>query len=149
MLYDCFRLRQVSFENREGSNGIRYHKETREVVMSSIVYVVPWAICDTESIYIKKTDAALVPAPEKGAEINEWCIRNVLPSPDGRSKDIYAVVDVYNGYKEKMNEKGMSVFSLSNSAERLEELGFTRADEKESYFIRTKVLKLKNAGKRK
>ena len=68
-----------------------------------------------------------------------------MKRPDGRSKDVYAIVDVFNGYKEKMNEKGMSVFSLSNSGSHLEELGFTKAEEQENRFIRTKVLKLKNA----
>ncbi len=114
--------------------------------MSSIIYVVPWAICDTDSVYVKKVDAEKIETqPEKGAEYGEWCIRNVLKSPDGRSKDVYAIVDVYNGYKEKMNEKGMSVFSLSNSGSHLEELGFKKAEDKENRFIRTKVLKLKNA----
>ena len=83
--------------------------------MSSIIYVVPWAICDTESIYVKKVKGDDIPVPEKGSEFNSWCIRNVMASPDRRTKDTYAIVDVFNGYKDKMNEKGMSVFSLTNS----------------------------------
>ncbi|MBQ9278658.1 MAG: hypothetical protein IJ224_08480 [Lachnospiraceae bacterium] len=110
--------------------------------MSSIVYVVPWAICDTDNIYTKKVNFENMEKPSKGDAIDDWCIRDVMASPDRRSKDIYAVVDVYNGYKEKLNEKGMSVFSLNNSAEKLFEYGYTRADDKEADFIRSKVLKL-------
>ena len=73
--------------------------------MSSVIYVVPWAICDTESIYVKKVKGDDVQVPEKGSEFNSWCIRNVIASPDRRTKDTYAIVDVFNGYKEKMNEK--------------------------------------------
>lgn len=116
--------------------------------MSSIVYVVPWAICDTESIYVKKVKGDDVPVPEKGSEFNSWCIRNVIPSPDRRTKDIYAIVDVFNGYNDKMNEKGMSVFSLTNSPDVLLELGFEKADENETAFIKNKVLKL-NKDKKK
>ncbi len=111
--------------------------------MSSVIYVVPWAICDTEAIFIKKVDASTVPAPEKGAEVFDWCIRDVIPNPDKRSKDIFAVIDVYNGYKEHMNEKGMSVFSLNNSPSKLQEYGFERAEDKDAVSIKTKVLKLK------
>ena len=71
--------------------------------MSSVIYVVPWAICDTESIYVKKVKGDDVQVPEKGSEFNSWCIRNVIASPDRRTKDTYAIVDVFNGYKEKMN----------------------------------------------
>ena len=116
--------------------------------MSSVIYVVPWAICDTESIYVKKVKGDDVQVPEKGSEFNSWCIRNVVASPDRRTKDTYAIVDVFNGYKEKMNEKGMSVFSLTNSQDVLEDLGFQKADETETAFIRNKVLKL-NKDKKK
>lgn len=117
--------------------------------MSSIIYVVPWAICDTDSIYVKKAASDTVPAPVVGEQVDDWCIRNVIPNPDRRSKDIYAIIDVYNGYKEKMNEKGMSVFSLNNSESRLTECGYTKlTDEKEAEFIRTKVMKLGKSGKK-
>ena len=86
--------------------------------------------------------------PEKGSEFNSWCIRNVMASPDRRTKDTYAIVDVFNGYKDKMNEKGMSVFSLTNSPKVLEDMGFTKADETEAAFIKNKVLKL-NKDKKK
>ena len=110
--------------------------------MSSIIYVVPWAICDTDSVYINKVDSTTVAAPEKGAEVWDWCIRDVVPNPDKRSKDIFAVIDVYNGYKEKLNEKGMSVFSLNNSAEKLADYGFTKATDTQAAFIRERVMKL-------
>lgn len=117
--------------------------------MSNIIYVVPWAICDTESIYLKKISSDIAPKPEVGLEIDEWCIRNLIPNPDKRSKDIFAIIDVYNGYKEKMNEKGMSVFSLSNSADKLQEYGYTKATDAEVEFIRQKVLKLDKPAKKK
>ncbi|MBE5946575.1 MAG: hypothetical protein E7259_06530 [Lachnospiraceae bacterium] len=117
--------------------------------MSNIIYVVPWAICHTDEIYIKKVNSDLVPAPEKGAAIDDWCIRNVMASPDRRTKDVYAVVDVYNGYKEKLNEKGMSVFSLNNSEEKLKELGYEVANEAEVAFIRQKILKIDKPAKGK
>ena len=111
--------------------------------MSNVIYVVPWAICDTDSVYIKKVDANTVAAPEKGAEVYEWCIRDVIPNPDKRSKDVFAIIDVYNGYKDRMNEKGMSVFSLNNSATKLAEYGFEKAGDKDALIIKSKVLKLK------
>lgn len=116
--------------------------------MSNIIYVVPWAICDTDSVYIKKVASETVPTPVKGEQVFEWCIRDVMASPDKRTKDTYVVVDVYNGYKERLNEKGMSVFSLSNSSKKLLELGFEKADEKDTDFIKNKVLKLKSAKKK-
>ena len=115
--------------------------------MSNIIYVVPWAICDTESIYVKKVKDETDTVPEKGSEFNSWCIRNVVPSPDRRTKDVYAIVDVYNGYKDKMNEKGMSVVALTNSPKVLNELGFEKADDTETAFIKNKVLKLNNGKK--
>ena len=115
-------------------------------IMSNIIYVVPWAICHTDEIYIKKVNSDVL--PEKGEAVDEWCIRNVMASPDKRTKDVYAIVDVFNGYKEKLNEKGMSVFSLSNSTEKLEELGYRQANETELAFIRQKVLKLDKLAKK-
>lgn len=116
--------------------------------MSSVIYVVPWAICDTDSVYINKVGIDTTVVPEKGAEAWDWCIRDVMPSPDKRSKDIYAVIDVYNGYKEKLNEKGMSVFSLNNSVERLEECGFVKATDVEADYIKARVLKLEKSAKK-
>lgn len=117
--------------------------------MSNVIYVVPWAICDTDSIYIKKVSSDIAPKPEVGLEIEDWCIRNVIPNPDKRSKDVYAIIDVYNGYKEKLNEKGMSVFSLSNSADKLQEYGYIKATDAETEYIRQRVLKLDKSAKKK
>ena len=47
-----------------------------------------------------------------------------------------------------MNEKGMSVFSLTNSQDVLENLGFQKADDTDASFIKNKVLKL-NKDKKK
>lgn len=116
--------------------------------MSNVIYVVPWAICDTDSIYLKKVSSDIAPKPEKGAEVDDWCIRNVIPNPDKRSKDVFAIIDVYNGYNEKVSEKGMSIFSLSNSKEKLEEYGYTVATETERDFIRQRVLKLDKPAKK-
>ncbi len=116
--------------------------------MSNVIYVVPWAICDTEGVYTKKVVSDSVPVPEKGAPVYDWCIRDVILNPDKRSKDVFAIIDVYNGYKEKLNEKGMSVFSLNNSVEKLTEYGFDRAEDKDAEYIKTKVLKLKSAKKK-
>lgn len=117
--------------------------------MSNIIYVVPWAICDTESIYLKKVSSDTVPAPTKGSSFEDWCIRNVIPNPDRRSKDVYAIVDVYNGYNERLNEKGMSVFTLNNSVDKLLEYGYTKATETETEYIRQRVLKLDKPVKKK
>lgn len=120
-----------------------YNRYWEETTLSSIIYVVPWAICDTDNMYLKKVNSDSVPAPEKGMSVDEdWCIRNVISNPDKRSKDIFAIIDVYNGYKEKADEKGMSIFSLSNSVDTLTERGYIRATDTERDFIRTKVLKL-------
>ena len=117
--------------------------------MSSIIYVVPWAICDTDNMYLKKVNSDTVPAPEKGMSVEEdWCIRNVIANPDKRSKDIFAIVDVYNGYKEKSDEKGMSVFSLNNSVENLSQRGYIKATDAERDFIRRRVLKLDSKNKK-
>lgn len=118
--------------------------------MSNVIYVVPWAICDTDSIYINKVNSDTVAPPEKGAQVWDWCIRDVSSSPDKRSKDVYAIIDVYNGYKEKLNEKGMSFFSLNNSVDKLLEYGFVKATDSENEFIRNRVLKLgKQTGRTK
>ena len=117
-------------------NGLKKRK-----IMSSIIYVVPWAICDTDNVYVKKVNADEKELPSKGDACEEWCIRNVIKNPDRRSKDVFAIVDVYNGFADSLNEKGMSVFSLTNSEDHLTELGYGKADDKERDFIKTKVLK--------
>ena len=42
--------------------------------MSNIIYVVPWAICNTDSIYVKKVPSDAAPAPVAGQVIDDWCI---------------------------------------------------------------------------
>ncbi len=109
--------------------------------MSSIVYVVPWAICDTDSVYIKKVPSDEVAELAVGDSVWDWCIKKIIPNPDKRSKDKYAIIDVYNGYESKKNEKGISVFSLNNSADKLLEYGFEKASDQEAAFIKQRVLK--------
>ena len=111
--------------------------------VSNIIYVVPWAICDTDNMYIKKVNSDSVPVPEKGQPVEDnWCIRNVIANPDRRSKDVLAIIDAYNGYNDKHDEKGMSVVSLDNSISKLEDIGYTKASDEEREFIRNRVLKL-------
>ena len=118
--------------------------------MSNIIYVVPWAICETDNMYIKKVNSAEVPVPEAGAIFEDWCIKKVIPNPDKRSKDVYAIIDVYNGYDAQRNEKGLSVYSLNNSVTKLLDYGYEKAKEEEKAYIRQKVLKIDKAtGKRK
>lgn len=118
--------------------------------MSSVIYVVPWAICDTDNMYLKKVSSDTVPAPQKGMSVeDDWCIRNVIENPDKRSKDVFAIIDVYNGYKEKLDEKGMSVFSLNNSVNTLMQRGYIKASDAEREFIRNRVLKLDTLKKKK
>lgn len=109
--------------------------------MSSIIYVVPWAICDTDSVYVKKVPSDEVAELETGTPVWDWCIKKVVPNPDRRSKDKYAIIDVYNGYDTQKNEKGVSFFSLSNSADKLMECGFEKASDTEAAYIKQKVLK--------
>lgn len=115
--------------------------------MSNVIYVVPWAICDTESVYIKKVPADQVEELEVGTAAWDWCIKKVMANPDRRSKDKFAIIDVYNGYDAKKSEKGLSVFSLNNSADKLLEYGFEKATDTEAEFIKLKVLKLDKATK--
>lgn len=140
----CFMISHVT-----SGMGNAFNVWLRRKVMSSVIYVVPWAICDTDSVYINKVNSDTVEAPLKGAQAWDWCIRDVVPNPDKRSKDIFAIIDVYNGYKEKMNEKGMSVFSLNNSTEKLTDYGFSKASDAEANFIRERVLKLGLSKKKK
>lgn len=115
--------------------------------MSNIIYVVPWAICNTDNVYIKKVPSDEVTELEVGTPAWDWCIKKVIPNPDRRSKDKYAIIDVYNGYDEKKQEKGVSFFSLNNSEGRLIECGFEKASDAETEYIKKKVLKLKAAKK--
>lgn len=110
--------------------------------MSNIVYVVPWAICDTDHMYIRKAENDGSIVLDKGTPVDDWCIRDVISNPDRRSKDIFAIIDVYNGYDFKAEHNKVSLVGLTNSVERLQQFGYTRADEQELAFLRQKVLKL-------
>lgn len=122
---------------------------TGEDDVSSVIYVVPWAICDTENMYIKKVDKEAVPSLEKGMPVDDdWCIRNIIANPDRRSKDVYAIVDVYNSCGDKTKEKDMTMYFLNNSVELLEEKGYVRATDLEREYINARVLRLnKKTGK--
>ncbi len=119
--------------------------------MSSIIYVVPWAICDTENVYIKKVSLEGADVLDKGTPVDDWCIRDVISSPDRRTKDVYAIVDVYNGYDfdNADKKKPVEIVKLTNSITNLKSLGYELADETERQFIREKVLMIDKAGKKK
>ena len=70
--------------------------------MSSIIYVVPWAICDTDSIYVKKVPSDEVEELEVGTPVWDWCIKKIVPNPDRRSKDKYAIIDVIPSSKSTL-----------------------------------------------
>lgn len=117
--------------------------EQRWFIMGKIIYIIPWAICDTDSLYIKKTENDGTAPLEIGAEYEEWIIKDVIPSPDRRSKDIYALVDVFKGYDVKEREdKVVPIISLTNSKKKVKELGFVKATDDEKAYILSKVLKV-------
>lgn len=119
--------------------------------MSSIIYVVPWAICDTENVYIKKVSLEGADVLDKGTPVDDWCIRDVISSPDRRTKDVYAIVDVYNGYDfdNLDKKKPVEIVKLTNSITNLKSLGYEVADETQRQFIREKVLMIEKPGKKK
>lgn len=108
--------------------------------MSRFVYVVPWAICDTENLYIKKVEQKEPELPKECDEYEDWTIQKVIPSPDRRSKDIYILLDVYRGYDFKKSNRQVEILDITNSIERLHELGYMAAGEEERVFLRQKVL---------
>ena len=114
--------------------------------MSRLIYIIPWAICDTENLYVKKMDlgqtVAPVEIPKEGDSVDDWTVKSVIPSPDRRSKDVYVELDVYRGYDFKSRSKDVSVLTISNSVSHLRELGYTAAEEDERSYLRRKVLKL-------
>lgn len=110
--------------------------------MSKLIYMIPWAICDTENVYIREVTQNESVVPEVGEQIDDWIVKNVIPSPDRRSKDIYVELDVYCGYDFKSRSKDVSVLQISNSMEHLSELGYIPAAEPNRTFLRKKVLKL-------
>lgn len=94
--------------------------------MSNIIYVIPWAICDTDSVYIKQVIRDEKHSVSAGDPFEEWRILEVVPDPDG-SNSVYAIVDVLDGYGTKNKQKGKPVICLTNSMARMMMLGFTRA----------------------
>lgn len=120
--------------------------------MSRLIYVVPWAICDTENLYIKKVEQKDPVVPKEQEPVEDWTVQQVIPSPDKRSKDIYILVDVYRGYDFQNPNRQVSVLDVTNSISRLQELGYQPAGEGDRLYIRQKVLKwdkLEKQGKKK
>lgn len=109
--------------------------------MSRLIYIIPWAICDTENLYIKRTERKTEELPKEQDVVEDWTVKTVMPSPDRRSKDVYIVLDVYRGYDFKKRHQEVSILNLTNSVAYLQELGYAPADEVERGFIRQKVLK--------
>ncbi len=119
--------------------------------MSDTYFVVPWAICDTDNIYIRtaepgKTDGASENGEASeiaaGDAIDDWTVQKVVT--DRKTKDIYVIVDVYRGLRlSKGAAKDVGVVSLTNSVHYLEELGYRVASEEEAEYIRRKILKIK------
>lgn len=115
--------------------------------MSKLIYIIPWAICDTENVYVKKVEQGQTEVPQVGDTVDDWTVKNVIPSPDRRSKDIYVELDVYRGYDFKKKDKKVSVLRINNSIEHLQELEYVPAEDADRSYIRQKVLKLdKTAG---
>lgn len=110
--------------------------------MSKLVYIVPWAICDTENVYIKKVEQGQTEVPQVGDVVDDWTVKNVIPSPDRRSKDIYVELDVYRGYDFKNRSRDVSVLQINNSISHLQELEYAPAADSDRSFLRQKVLKL-------
>ncbi len=107
--------------------------------MSDTYYVVPWAICDTDNIYIRKAEASEIAV---GDAIDDWTVQKVVT--DRKTKDIYVIVDVYRGLRlSKGAAKDVGVVSLTNSVHYLQELGYRAASEEEAEYIRRKILKIK------
>lgn len=117
--------------------------------MSRLIYIVPWAICDTENLYIKKIEMRSEEVPKEHAAFEDWTIQTVMPSPDRRSKDIYIVLDVYCGYDFQRPHQEVSILDVTNSVSHLQELGYAPAEEGEKEFIRQRILRwdkpIKNA----
>ncbi|MBQ8982009.1 MAG: hypothetical protein IJ079_00320 [Lachnospiraceae bacterium] len=110
--------------------------------MSKLIYIIPWAICDTENIYTREVSQTDSVVPEIGDQIDDWTVKHVIPNPDRRSKDIFVELDVYCGYDFKNRSKDVSVIQINNSAEHLMELGYTQTEEPEKSFLRKRVLKI-------
>lgn len=117
--------------------------------MGKLIYIVPWAICDTDNIYVKKVNQVTDEVPGEQTIVDDWSVKSVLKSPDKRTKDIYVVLDVYRGYDFKLKSRDVSILDVTNSVKRLQELGYVPAEEAEKAFIRQKILKWDSAQVRK
>lgn len=109
--------------------------------MSKLVFVVPWAICDTENIYIKKLEQETQTQWKPMDVFEDWTIEKIIDNPDRRSKDKYVILDVYKGCSVKEKKKEVQIITLTNSKTRLKELDYRRADDMEKAFIRQRILK--------
>lgn len=109
--------------------------------MSRLIYIIPWAICDTDNLYIKRMEMNAGELPKEQDVVEDWTVKTVMPSPDRRSKDIYVVLDVYQGYDFRKRHQEVSILDVTNSVAYLQELGYSPADEAERGFIRQKILK--------
>lgn len=109
--------------------------------MSRLIYIIPWAICDTDNLYVKRTERKTEELPKEQDIVEDWTVKTVIPSPDRRSKDVYIVLDVYRGYDFKKHHSEVSILDVTNSVSHLQELGYAPADEVERGFIRQKILK--------
>ncbi len=109
--------------------------------MSRLIYIVPWAICDTENLYVKRMEQKETVLPNVQEEFDDWTIQSVIPSPDRRSKDVYIILDVYRGYNFENRNRDVAILDITNSVSRLQELGYVTAEDSDREFIRQKVLK--------
>lgn len=117
--------------------------------MGKLIYIVPWAICDTDNIYVKKVNQFTDGVPEEQTIVDDWSVKSVLKSPDKRTRDIYVILDVYCGYDFKSKSRDVSILDVTNSVKRLQELGYVPAEETEKAFIRQKILKWDSSPKSK
>ncbi len=110
--------------------------------MSSIFYVVPWAICDTDRIYIRKTENDGSREYQTGEELDDWTIQKI--HTDKKTGDLYILLDVYRGCRaSKGMARDINIVSLTNSVHFLQELGYRAADEQEADFIRSRVMRIR------
>lgn len=133
----------LNIKKYDKTNIILYNgTDVKEVVhMSRLIYVMPWAICDTENLYLKKMEWKTEELPKVQDTVEDWTVQKVVPSPDRRSKDVYIILDVYRGFDFKSRNREVSIVDVTNSVSHLRELGYEPANEADRGFIRQKVLK--------
>ena len=86
--------------------------------MGKLIYIVPWAICDTDNIYVKKVNQISDEVPGEQTIVDDWSVKNVIKSPDKRTKDIYVVLDVYHGYDFATKNREVSILDVTICAGR-------------------------------